>query len=133
MESSEIVEVPKRDDETSASELLRPPEGTFEAMDDDGRDDPPMIEYIRRDKSINEKMVNGPANRRPDEADKPSLEIKHISAFVSPADHVAILDKLRDAELKLEKIKKENDILREENTRLKEGNIPSRNPDTSNI
>ena len=37
MESSEIVEVPKRDDETSASELLRPPEGRYEAMDDDGR------------------------------------------------------------------------------------------------
>ena len=45
----EIVEVPKTDDESSASELLRPPEGRFEAMDDEDRDDPPRIEYIRRD------------------------------------------------------------------------------------
>ena len=141
----EIVEVPKKDDESSASELLRPPEGRFEAMDDEDRDDPPRIKYIRRDELPSEKMVNGQDKRTLDEADKPGLENKHIPAIVSPADHVAIMVKLRDAELKLrdaelklkgaefklEKIKKENDILREENTRLKEEKIPSRNPDTS--
>ena len=122
----EIVEVPKKDDESSASELLRPPEGRFEAMDDEDRDDPPRIEYIRRDELTSEKMVNGQAKRRLDEANKPGLENKHIPAIVSPADHVAIIGKLRDAELKLrdaelklkgaefklEKIKEENDILR---------------------
>ena len=148
----EIVEVPKKDDESSASELLRPPEGRFEAMDDEDIDDPPRTEYIRRDELPSEKMVNGQDKRTLDEADKPGLENKHIPAIVSPADHVAIIGKLRDAELKLrdaelklrdaelklkgaefklEKIKEENDILREENTRLKEENIPSRNPDTS--
>ena len=101
MESSELGSVPKRDGKTLTSELLRPPEGTFEAMADDGRDDPPMIEPIRRAKTENEKRLNGPASTGPDEA-----------------DHVAILDKLRDAELELGRIKKENAILREENTRL---------------
>ena len=101
-------------------------------MDDEDRDDPPRIEYVRRDELTSEKMVNGQAKRRLDEADKPSLEDKHIPAIVSPADHVAIIGKLRDAELKLrdaelklrdaelklkgaefklEKIKEENDVL----------------------
>ena len=111
MESSEIGKFPKRDDKTSASELLRPPEGTFEAMADDGRDDPPIIEPIRA-RTGNEKVVDSPATTRPDEANKPNLEFKHISTPVSPADHVAILDKLRDAELELGKIKQENAILR---------------------
>ena len=131
MESSELSKVPKRDDKTLASELLRPPEGEFEAVIDDGKDYPPMIEPIRRDKTGNEKIVNGPATTRPDEANKPNLEFKHVSTPILPADHVSILDKLRDAELELGKRKQENAILREENTRLKEVNLPPRNPDTS--
>ena len=131
MESVDSKEVPKRDDKTLASKLLRPPEGTFEAMADDGRDDPPMIEPIRRAKTGNEKIVNSPATTGPDEANKPNLEFKHIYTPVLPADHVSILDKLRDAELELGRMKQENALLREENTRLKEANLPPRKPDTS--
>ena len=90
-----------------------------------------MTESIRRAKNENEKRLNGPASTGPDEADKPNLEFEHLSTPALPADLVAILDKLRDAELELGRMKQENAILREENTRLKEANLPPRKLEAS--
>ena len=96
-----------------ALELLRTPEGKFETMADDGRDDPPMIEPIRRAKTENVKRLNCSASIGRDETNKSSLEFEHLSTPALPAYHVAILDKLRDAELELGRMKQENAILRE--------------------
>ena len=86
MESSELGKVPRKDDkrneisfETLASELLRPPEGSFEVLADDQRDVTPMTESTRRAKMENEKIVNGAVSTEPDEVKKPDVGFEHLS------------------------------------------------------
>ena len=55
-----------------ASNLLRPPEGSFEVLADDERDDPPMTKNIRETRMENEK--NCAVSTGYDEAQKPSVE-----------------------------------------------------------
>ena len=126
MKSGELRKVPKRDDKTLAKDLLRPPEGSFEAMVDDGKDDPLMTESVKGAKMEDENMFNDAASKGSDEAKKPNLQCEHLSAPALQADHIALLDRLREAELELGRMKKENSLLREENTRLKEENLPPR-------
>ena len=99
MESGALGEVPSKDGnrmeisyKTLASDLLRPPEGSFEVLADDERDDPPMTESIRGAKMEDESIFNCAVSTESDEVEKPDVGFEHLSAPKMGLESMPITD-----------------------------------------